>query len=82
MLVGVNPQEGSKGVGPQWHISGDRRGGQHDDRPGGVRAARLPGRGETVVGDRFAMGFGGKGANQAVMARQLGASVAMVESPG
>jgi len=45
-------------------------------------AQRLPGRGETVVGDRFAMGFGGKGANQAVMARRLGASVAMVNRLG
>jgi ribokinase len=41
-------------------------------------SARIPGPGETVVGDRFQMGFGGKGANQAVMARLLGARVAMV----
>jgi ribokinase len=45
-------------------------------------AARMPGRGETVVGDRFAQGFGGKGANQAVMARLMGAQVAMVNSLG
>jgi ribokinase len=45
-------------------------------------AARMPDRGETVVGDRFAQGFGGKGANQAVMARLLGAEVAMVNALG
>ena len=45
-------------------------------------AARMPERGETVVGDRFAQGFGGKGANQAVMARLMGAQVAMVNAVG
>jgi ribokinase len=45
-------------------------------------AARLPERGETVVGERFEQGFGGKGANQAVMARLIGAEVAMVNSLG
>jgi ribokinase len=44
--------------------------------------ARMPERGETVLGDRFAQGFGGKGANQAVMARLLGAEVAMVNALG
>ncbi len=43
---------------------------------------RMPGRGETVVGDRFVQGFGGKGANQAVMARLMGAQVAMVNALG
>jgi ribokinase len=43
---------------------------------------RIPGPGETLIGDRFAMGFGGKGANQAVMARLLGAEVAMVNCVG
>jgi len=43
---------------------------------------RLPDSGETVVGHGFEMGFGGKGANQAVMARLLGASVAMVNCLG
>ena len=45
-------------------------------------AARMPDRGETVIGDRFAQGFGGKGANQAVMARLMGAQVAMVNALG
>ena len=45
-------------------------------------ASRIPGRGETLVGDRFQMGFGGKGANQAVMARLLGAEVVMVNCVG
>lgn len=43
---------------------------------------RVPGPGETVMGDRFAMGFGGKGANQAVMAARLGANVSMVGALG
>lgn len=45
-------------------------------------AQRAPGPGETVMGDRFVSGFGGKGANQAVMARLLGADVAMVGALG
>jgi ribokinase len=45
-------------------------------------AARTPAAGETIVGDDFRMGFGGKGANQAVMARLLGAEVAMVNALG
>ena len=45
-------------------------------------ATRMPERGETVVGDRFAQGFGGKGANQAVMASLMGARVAMVNAVG
>lgn len=44
--------------------------------------ARIPGAGETVIGDRFVMGFGGKGANQAVMAARLGARVSMVGALG
>ncbi len=43
---------------------------------------RIPAAGETLVGERFQMGFGGKGANQAVMARLLGADVAMVNCLG
>ena len=41
-------------------------------------ADRLPEAGETVMGTSFQVGFGGKGANQAVMARLLGADVSMV----
>jgi ribokinase len=43
---------------------------------------RAPGPGETVIGQRFQSGFGGKGANQAVMARRLGADVAFVGALG
>lgn len=45
-------------------------------------AERLPGDGETLVGTKFQMGFGGKGANQAVAAARFGASVAMVNTVG
>lgn len=45
-------------------------------------AQRAPAAGETVMGDDFRIGFGGKGANQAVMARLLGAEVAMVNALG
>jgi ribokinase len=44
--------------------------------------AVLPDAGETVVGESFALGFGGKGANQAVMAALLGATVQFVGSLG
>lgn len=43
---------------------------------------RAPGPGETVIGERFQIGFGGKGANQAVMGRLLGAGVAFVGALG
>lgn len=43
---------------------------------------RLPRLGETLHGERFQMGYGGKGANQAVMAAKLGARVAMVTKLG
>ncbi|NOZ49397.1 MAG: ribokinase [Chloroflexi bacterium] len=43
---------------------------------------RLPRMGETLHGTRFHMGFGGKGANQAVMAAKLGGDVAMVTKLG
>jgi ribokinase len=43
---------------------------------------RLPRAGETLIGGRFEIGFGGKGANQAVMARRLGASVRMIGCVG
>ena len=43
---------------------------------------RLPSMGETLHGSRFHMGFGGKGANQAVMAAKLGGDVTMVTKLG
>jgi len=39
---------------------------------------RQPNLGETIYGTEFQMGFGGKGANQCVMASRLGASTAML----
>jgi ribokinase len=45
-------------------------------------ADRLPGDGETVIGSTYVVGFGGKGANQAVMAARFGAEVAMVNTVG
>jgi ribokinase len=46
-----------------------------------VRVARLPGRGETVVGEDVVLAPGGKGANQAAAARR-GPGVAMVGRVG
>ena len=43
---------------------------------------RLPRGGETLAGAAFQLGFGGKGANQAVMAARLGARVSMVGRVG
>jgi ribokinase len=43
---------------------------------------RVPGPGETVIGSRFTIAFGGKGANQAVMAARLGARVWMLARVG
>ena len=43
---------------------------------------KTPGDGETVFGDSYQMGFGGKGANQAVMAGLLGAEVYMIACLG
>jgi ribokinase len=42
----------------------------------------FPRPGETILGDRFDLGFGGKGANQAVAARLCGANVGMVAKVG
>jgi ribokinase len=39
---------------------------------------RFPADGETLVATRYVQGFGGKGANQAVMAARLGAHVSMI----
>lgn len=43
---------------------------------------RFPKPGETIFGDHFDLGWGGKGANQAVAARLCGAAVAMVARVG
>ena len=43
---------------------------------------RVPEEGETLVAIRYEQGFGGKGANQAVMAARLGAPVAMLGCVG
>lgn len=44
--------------------------------------ARVPDAGETLRGERFEMGFGGKGANQAVMASRAGAAVRLTACLG
>ena len=43
---------------------------------------KFPKPGQTIFGDRFDLGFGGKGANQAVEARLCGAQVDMVAKVG
>src|SRR5204862_3537828 len=43
---------------------------------------QFPRPGETIFGREFSLGFGGKGANQAVAARLCGAQVAMVARVG
>jgi ribokinase len=43
---------------------------------------RVPDSGETLIGKSFQMGFGGKGANQAVMAGILGANTYMITCLG
>lgn len=43
---------------------------------------QLPKIGETLIGESFKLGFGGKGANQAVMAAKLGARVGMITKVG
>jgi ribokinase len=47
-----------------------------------ARTPRMPALGETIVGSVFQMGYGGKGANQAVMAARLGAHVTAVAKVG
>ncbi|RMF77531.1 MAG: ribokinase [Chloroflexi bacterium] len=47
-----------------------------------VYVPQLPGRGETIQGDRFTVGTGGKGANQAIAAARLGAEVTFVGRVG
>lgn len=46
------------------------------------KVPRLPKLGETMIGHSFHLGYGGKGANQAVMAAKLGARVSMVTKLG
>ena len=43
---------------------------------------RIPEGGETIHGDLFTTGFGGKGANQAVAAKRAGANVALITGLG
>ena len=43
---------------------------------------KFPKPGQTIFGDSFDLGFGGKGANQAVAARLCGAQVDMVAKVG
>ena len=47
-----------------------------------VKAAHLPRPGETILGGKFLMNAGGKGANQAVAAARLGAQVTFVCKTG
>ena len=46
------------------------------------RAGRMPRMGETVLGESFALGPGGKGSNQAVAAGRLGAEVSLITRLG
>jgi ribokinase len=46
------------------------------------RTPRLPKPGETLTGQAFHLGYGGKGANQAVMAARFGAKVTMLAKVG
>uniref|UniRef100_A0A0V0J7A5 Ribokinase n=1 Tax=Schistocephalus solidus TaxID=70667 RepID=A0A0V0J7A5_SCHSO len=45
-------------------------------------SGRFPLPGETIEGTKFAVGYGGKGANQCVAARKLGAAVSLVSRVG
>ncbi|MEM8999188.1 MAG: ribokinase [Bacteroidota bacterium] len=47
-----------------------------------LKSSRLPLPGETVLGDRFTMNAGGKGANQAVTAAKLGGDVVLIAKVG
>ncbi len=47
-----------------------------------LQVAELPSKGQTVLGDRFTIARGGKGANQAVAAARLGAQVTFVARLG
>src|ERR671927_180719 len=47
-----------------------------------IKASHLPQPGETILGGTFFMSAGGKGANQAVAAARLGASVLFIAKTG
>jgi ribokinase len=47
-----------------------------------ARVPRMPRYGECLTGSTFSIGFGGKGANQAVMAARLGADVSVITRLG
>lgn len=47
-----------------------------------IRTEKLPSPGQTILGGQFLMNTGGKGANQAVAAQRLGASVIFVSKVG
>ncbi|GAI13281.1 unnamed protein product [marine sediment metagenome] len=47
-----------------------------------LKMDRLPGPGETLIGDEFIMAAGGKGANQAVAAARLGGKVTFIARVG
>ncbi|MGH9497002.1 MAG: ribokinase, partial [Candidatus Sulfotelmatobacter sp.] len=47
-----------------------------------VKAARIPGAGETLLGSGYRVDFGGKGSNQAVGCARLGAQVSFVAKIG
>jgi len=47
-----------------------------------IRLQRLPARGETVTGGTFTTTHGGKGANQSIAARRLGADVTLIGAVG
>ncbi len=47
-----------------------------------ARAERFPRPGETIIGDSFYRGFGGKGANQAVTIARMGAPVSFIGRVG
>ncbi len=47
-----------------------------------IRVARMPALGESLVGDSFDMGPGGKGSNQAIAASRLGAEVNLLACVG
>lgn len=47
-----------------------------------MRLPRIPGAGETMLGGSFSSGPGGKGSNQAIAARRLGADVSLLTAVG